>query len=217
MKKFFLIFYGILSIYTIIFTISTIYRTTGDYVNVFKVDKGKYTLEITEGKGFQIELERITEDTFFYEHYSDYKDVEFGCGKLELAGYNEEKEYFYGKSEYDIPKYGDKELRFGILKKGDKYIDSGKLYEDEMSEKEREEGHSILRKQCTGYFILNLKTGEYQSELSEKELEKILSEKGIKNEMERTKAFLESNGESIRNYGYHYAWNWFHIRNLWDN
>ena len=33
------------------------------------------------------------------------------------------------------------------------------------------------------YFILNLKTGEYQSELSEKELEKILSEKGIKNEI----------------------------------
>ena len=65
MKKFFLIFYGILSIYTIIFTISTIYRTTGDYVNVLTVDNANYTLDITEGTGFQIELERIPDDTFF--------------------------------------------------------------------------------------------------------------------------------------------------------
>ena len=72
--------------------------------------------------------------------------------------------------------------------------------EQEISENEMNDNIEFLKKQCTGYFVLNLKTGEYQSGLSEKEQEDVLLDKGIEVNLMSVKKFIKKYGKSIRNY-----------------
>lgn len=70
----------------------------------------------------------------------------------------------------------------------------------EISENEMNDNIEFLKNQCTGYFVLNLKTGEYQSGLSEKEQEDVLLDKGIEINLMSVKKFVKKYGKSIRNY-----------------
>ena len=167
-----------------IIIIFTLYRCTGDYTRVFEMKREQYTLKIIGEKNYDGRAEYIT-DIFFYEKKENYKKIkEIGCGTLLLAGYDLNKEYFYGKSEY-----GKENREYGIYKN-----------ENEMIGSRYSSNNEFLKKQCTGYFVLNLKTGEYQSGLSENEQNKILSDKGIETNMLTIEKFLKKNGKSIRNY-----------------
>ena len=69
-----------------------------------------------------------------------------------------------------------------------------------MTEIEKKYSIELLKKECTGYFVLDLKTGEYQGGLSENEQDEILSDKKISDTMLPTKQFLDTNGKTIVNY-----------------
>jgi len=167
-----------------IIIIFTLYRCTGDYTRVFEMKREQYTLKIIGEKNYDGRAEYTT-DIFFYEKKENYKKIkEIGCGTLLLAGYDLNKEYFYGKSEY-----GKENREYGIYKN-----------ENEMIGSRYSNNNEFLKKQCTGYFVLNLKTGEYQGGLSEEQQKKILSDKGIENKMEWTREFLDRNGETREDY-----------------
>ena len=122
------------------------------------------------------------------------KNFKIGCGKLLLIGYEPLREYIYGKVEY-----GTDDIGFGIYQNGDELI-YGNGSKEDMTEIEKKYNIELLKKECTGYFVLDLKTGEYQGGLSENEQDEILSDKKISDTMLPTEQFLDTNGKTIVNY-----------------
>jgi len=158
-----------------------------NYIDVFEIKNEQYILKVI-GKD-QTNVGSEISGLFSYNIVKNDKNLKIGCGTLLLAGYDMDKKYFFGKSEY-----GDKIKGAGIYQNGNKIIES----KENISEKEN--NTKFLKEQCTGYFVLDLKTGEYQSGLSENEQNKILSDKGIETNMLTIEKFLKKNGKSIRNY-----------------
>ena len=158
-----------------------------NYIDVFEIKNEQYVLKVI-GKN-QTNVGSEISGLFSYNIVKNDKNLKIGCGTLLLAGYDVDKKYFFGKSEY-----GDKIKGAGIYQNGNKIIES----KENISEKEN--NTKFLKKQCTGYFVLDLKTGEYQSGLSEEQQKKILSDKGIETNMLTIEKFLKKNGKSIRNY-----------------
>ena len=158
-----------------------------NYIDVFEIKNEQYILKVI-GKD-QTNIGSEISGLFSYNAVKNNKNLKIGCGTLLLAGYDADKKYFFGKSEY-----GDKIKGAGIYQNGNKIIES----KENISEKEN--NTKFLKEQCTGYFVLNLKTGEYQDGLSEEQQKKILSDKGIENKMEWTREFLDRNGETLEDY-----------------
>ncbi len=183
-----------------IIMIFILYRCSGDYTDVFEVGNEHYILKIVKEKEYD-GLSRTT-DIFSYEKKENNEELKIGCGTLVSVGYDQNKEYFYGESEYGI---NDEE--YGIYTKG-KEVKNNRIHQNreqeiskkEISENEMNDNIEFLKNQCTGYFVLNLKTGEYQSGLSEKEQEDILLDKGIEINLMSVKKFIKKYGKSIRNY-----------------
>ena len=183
-----------------IIMIFILYRCSGDYTDVFEVGNEHQILKIVKEKEYD-GLSRTT-DIFSYEKKENNEELKIGCGTLVSVGYDQNKKYFYGESEYGI---NDEE--YGIYTKG-KEVKNNRIHQNreqeiskkEISEKEMNDNIEFLKNQCTGYFVLNLKTGEYQSGLSEKEQEDVLLNKGIEINLMSVKKFIKKYGKSIRNY-----------------
>ena len=158
-----------------------------NYIDIFEIKNEQYVLKVI-GKNQTNVVSEIS-GLFSYNIVKNDKKLKIGCGTLLMAGYDVDKKYFFGKSEY-----GDKIKGAGIYQNGNKIIES----KENISEKEN--NTKFLKEQCTGYFVLNLKTGEYQDGLSEEQQKKILSDKGIENKMEWTREFLDRNGETREDY-----------------
>lgn len=158
-----------------------------NYIDIFEIKNKQYVLKVI-GKN-QTNVGSEISGLFSYNIVKNDKNLKIGCGTLLLAGYDVDKKYFFGKSEY-----GDKIKGAGIYQNGNKIIES----KENISEKEN--NTKFLKEQCTGYFVLDLKTGEYQGGLSEEQQKKILSDKGIENKMEWTREFLDRNGETREDY-----------------
>lgn len=193
-------------------------------MNVFETQNENYNIKIIgendlRGLG-------VATDVFSYKSKKENKKI--GCGALILVGYDSNKGYLYGKSEYAKEKIsrdtsnkivGYDRRGYGIYEDKKKLIEQdiyiekieaeGHIYiTDEKTEKnidiKREEKSDkaieFLKNQCTGYFILNLNTGEYKGGLLDNEQEKILLDKGIKRQEYLVDKFLSLNGKSIKNY-----------------
>lgn len=155
-------------------------------VNILKINKDNYKLKIIEERDFR--KKGVRKNVFDYELNIKNKKKHIGCGELVLVGI--EEGHLYGKLEY----YG---------------IDGGVgIYKDFMDENEiiardtifsTAEDRLVFQKICNGYFILNLKTGDYSSNLSKAEYEKILFTKKIKNEIILLETFLKMKGKKIHN------------------
>jgi hypothetical protein len=178
---------------TVIYIIYHIVSWRGPSRDVFERQKEKYTLKVI-GKATYDGTPTETTDIFFYETIKNGKNFKIGCGKLLLIGYEPLREYIYGKVEY-----GTDDIGFGIYQNGDELI-YGNGSKEDMTEIEKKYSIELLKKQCTGYFVLDLKTGEYQGGLSEEQQKKILSDKGIENKMKWTREFLDRNGETREDY-----------------
>lgn len=59
------------------------------------------------------------------------------------------------------------------------------------------ESTKIFKQLCNGNFILNLERGEYVSDLSDKEMEKLLEEKKLNKELISVEKFLKQNGKIL--------------------
>ena len=171
---------------TVIYIIYHIVSWWGPSRDVFERQKEKYTLKVI-GKATYDGTPTETTNIFFYE-------TKRGCGKLLLIGYEPLREYIYGKVEY-----GTDDIGFGIYQNGDELI-YGNGSKEDMTEIEKKYSIELLKKECTGYFVLDLKTGEYQGGLSENEQDEILSDKKISDTMLPTGQFLDTNGKTIVNY-----------------
>ena len=209
----------------IILIIFMLINSSSNYaMDVFETQDENYSIKIIgendlRGLG-------VATDVFYYKSKKENKKI--GCGTLILVGYNSDKGYLYGKSEYAKEKifrdtsnkivgydrrgYGIYEDKKSLIEQ-DIYIEKieveGHAYIiDEKTEKnidiKREEKSNraieFLKNQCTGYFILDLNTGEYKSGLLDNEQEKILLDKGIKRQEYSVDKFLSLNGKSIKNY-----------------
>lgn len=167
-------------------------------MNVFEINNDKYTLKIIEEN--YLRGIGVGSDLFSYENVNVNEKKYIGCGTLILVGYDDKKEYLYGKTEFD-----EKKL-IGIYRDNDKLVEGDALYENYKTKEESDYGFNLLKKQCTGYFVLNLKTGEYQGNLYEEQQKKILLDKEIKNPMLSPQKFLKINGKEIKNYEMHDTW-----------
>ncbi len=150
-----------------------LYTLTGNYTYIFKIDNEQYIFQVTGERNYGDET---TPEDFFYNKKGQYTKPIKSCGKFLLAGYDENKEYFYG-FEYD------REME----------------YKNE-NESKKTDNPEYSKKQCAGYFVLDLKTGEYLTGLSQDGQNIILSDKGIKNDMLTVEQFLYKYGEEVRNY-----------------
>lgn len=166
-------------------------------MNVFEINNDKYNVKVIE----EMDLRGAGVGTDLFSYKSKNEKKKIGCGKLILIGYDAKKEYLYGKSEY-----GNKERSIAIYLDNEKSIIGNDLYTNDMTEKESVSDFNFLKKLCTGYFVLNLKTGEYKGGLSEEQQKKILSEKEIKTPMLSVQKFLKINGKEIKNYEEYEAW-----------
>lgn len=178
---------------TVIYIIYHIVSWRGPSRDVFERQKEKYTLKVI-GKATYDDTPTETTDIFFYETIKNGKNFKIGCGKLLLIGYEPLREYIYGKVEY-----GTDDIGFGIYQNGDELI-YGNGSKEDMTEIEKKYSIELLKKECTGYFVLDLKTGEYQGGLSENEQDEILSDEKISDTMLPTEQFLDTNGKTIVNY-----------------
>ncbi|RRD39646.1 hypothetical protein EII29_06300 [Leptotrichia sp. OH3620_COT-345] len=166
-------------------------------MNVFEINNDNYIVKVIEE--MDLRGAGVGTDLFSYENKNNKKYI--GCGTLILIGYDTKKEYLYGKSEY-----GDKENGIGIYQDNNILIESDNLYAEHKTTEESDYSFKLLKKQCTEYFILNLKTGEYKGSLSEEQQQKILSEKEIKTPMLPIQNFLKLNGKKIKNYEEYEPW-----------
>ena len=74
-----------------------LYTLTGNYIYIFKIDNEQYIFQVTGERNYGDET---TPEDFFYNKKGQYTKPIKNCGKFLLAGYDENKEYFYG-FEYD--------------------------------------------------------------------------------------------------------------------
>ena len=162
---------------------------------IFEVKNEKYILKVIGKPSFIDPYGTYETNIFSYERVKDREYFRIGCGSLYLAGYDDKKHYFYGQSIYENEEVPYKGIGYGAYTNGKTEYIGNKIVknEDKENKKLRME---YLKKQCTGYFILNLETGEYQTGLSKEEQEKILQEKGIENNIEKIDKFLFRYGKN---------------------
>lgn len=159
-------------------------------LNIFEIKKNKYILKILENRNYSIN--GIEEDIFYYQYNGTIK---IGCGKLQTIGIDLKKEYLYGNL-----KYKEKYRGIGIYFYKRYNIIGRDLFENLEIFPYNEVAADKISNICNGYFILNLKTGEYTSNLSYIEYKKILFNKKINNKVMTVSEFLKRNGKKIFSY-----------------
>ena len=121
--------------------------------------------------------------------------MKIGCGKLLKVGIDEKKEYFYGKIKFSSNTAG-----IGIFE-NDKIFTTGiDVYDFPFPAKENMETSKIIQNICNGNFILNMKTGEYKSGLSDENYKKELQSKNIDIKEENIEHFLKRKGKKKHNF-----------------